>query len=109
MTTSCRLACLAVALAACGDDGPTTRPATLVSGAATLDLGSDGSTLTLSRDGRALLVFHADAFQVGTVTDLDSGANFDPYWLAVDSPPPPPEGLTWHAARRLVLTSASDT
>ena len=98
-----------LALAGCGDDAPGTRPAKLTSGAAMLDLAGDGSTLALSRGTTTLLVFHADAFQVGTVTDLDSGDSFDPYWLAVDSPPSPPDGLAWHAADRLVLESASDT
>ena len=93
-------------LAACGHDTPNT-PATLLSGAAELDFAGDGSTLTLSRDGRALLVFGADAFQVGTVDDLDAGDSFDPYWLLVDAPPAPPAGLTWHRATRMTLASAS--
>ncbi len=102
-----RAICAIAAIAACGDNSAPTRPATLVSGAAQLDLSGDGQTLTLSRGGRALLVFHADAFQVGTVTDLDAGDSFDPYWLAVDAPPPPPDGLAWHTAKRLSLVSAS--
>src|SRR5690606_35732609 len=76
----------------------------LVSGSAELVL--DGDTLVFSREGRLLLTFDVGAFQVGTVDDLDSGASFDPYWLFVDNPPAPPEGLTWHASGDLRVTGS---
>jgi alpha-D-xyloside xylohydrolase len=81
----------------------------LTSGAATLTLSADRTTLTLARGGTELLVFGADAFQVATVDDLDSGDSFDPYWLYVDMPPEPPAGLAWHSAKHLTLVKADDT
>jgi alpha-D-xyloside xylohydrolase len=93
---------------ACGDNAePPAVP--LRSGPAKLELADGGSALVLSRDDRELLVFPADGFVIGTVDDLDSGASFDPYWLFVDAPPPPPEGLAWHAGTRLrVIASDGD-
>jgi alpha-D-xyloside xylohydrolase len=96
---------LALLLIGCGDGGPA-NPAVLTSGAATLTLSADRQTLTLARGDATLLVFGADAFQVATVDDLDSGDSFDPYWLYVDMPPEPPAGLAWHAAKRLTLVTA---
>jgi alpha-D-xyloside xylohydrolase len=81
----------------------------LTSGAATITLSADRTTVTLARGDTQLLVFAADAFQVGTVDDLDSGDSFDPYWLYADTPPEPPAGLAWHEARRLTLVKADDT
>ncbi|MGE5186656.1 MAG: hypothetical protein ACM31C_31595, partial [Acidobacteriota bacterium] len=91
--------------AACGDDMPG-GPATLVSGAATLDLSADSQTLTFSRDGSVLLTFEASAFAVGTVDDLDAGDSFDPYWLFVASPSEP-AGLAWHRAARFGVVRAT--
>ena len=94
------------ALAACGDD-LRSGPAQLVSGEATLDLSSDGKTLTFSRDGNVMLTFAANAFAVGTVDDLDAGDSFDPYWLFVDNSPGGPSGLAWHRATRFGIVQAS--
>jgi alpha-D-xyloside xylohydrolase len=81
---------VALLLAGCGDN-LTIANAQLTSGAATLTF--DHGTLTLDS---ALLTFGKDSIRTGTVNDLDSGDSFDPYWLAVDNPPPPPDGLVWH-------------
>lgn len=96
-----------LALVACGSSGPSS-PAVLTSGAATLTLSGDRTILTLARGDTTLLEFTADAFQIGTVDDLDSGDSFDPYWLYVDGAPEPPAGLAWHAAMRLTLVTADD-
>jgi alpha-D-xyloside xylohydrolase len=89
---------VAIALvAACGDNKDV--PALpLASGPA--QLAFEGDALVFSRDGTPLLTFHAGAFQVGTVDDLDSGASFDPYWLFIDTPTAP-DGLAWHASSEL--------
>ena len=108
---TCLLFCLALALAACGDN--LSVPAVpLTSGTATLQLSDDRSTLTFARGGTTLLTFHADAFQVGTVDDLESGDSFDPYWLFIDNPPEPPVGMAWHAlaptGKMSVVSSTAD-
>src|SRR6266542_5281481 len=84
-------------LAACGDNlDPPVVP--LPSGPA--QLAFDGDALVFTRGSQTLLTFHAGAFQVGTVDDLDSGASFDPYWLFT-TPPNEPDGLAWHASDKL--------
>jgi alpha-D-xyloside xylohydrolase len=84
-----------VALAACGDNLPlATVPVT--SGRAKITLSDDRTTLVFDRDGAPLLQFHADAFQAGTVDDLESGDSFDPYWMFVDQPNVP-TSLVWRA------------
>ncbi|MEP6859682.1 MAG: TIM-barrel domain-containing protein [Deltaproteobacteria bacterium] len=83
-----------VVAAACGDNAIVTA-VPLVSGAATLTLSADHTALVFARGEQPLLTFHADAFEVGTVADLDSGESFDPYWLFVD-PPVVPDSLVWH-------------
>ncbi|MEO8844016.1 MAG: TIM-barrel domain-containing protein [Kofleriaceae bacterium] len=85
---------LVLVLAACGDNSSVTA-VPVVSGAATLSLSSDQTAVAFTRGDQTLLTFHADAFEVGTVDDLDSGDSFDPYWLFIDSPVMP-ESLTWH-------------
>ena len=96
-----------LALVACGSSG-SSNPVVMTSGAATLTLSADRQTLTLARGDTTLLVFGADAFQVATVDDLDSGDSFDPYWLYVDAPPEPPAGLAWHQGNHLTLVTAGD-
>jgi alpha-D-xyloside xylohydrolase len=99
-------------LAACGDDDALVPAVPLVSGPATLTLSDDGSSLVFGRGDTTLLTFHADGFQAGTVDSLDTGDSFDPYWLAVDSPPEPPAGLTWRAlgaAERMRVVASSDS
>jgi alpha-D-xyloside xylohydrolase len=80
---------------ACGDNTPITA-VPVTSGPASLILSSDLSTLTFVRGTDTLLTFHADAFQAGTVDDLESGDSFDPYWLFKDSPVAP-DSLEWRA------------
>jgi len=99
---------LVAVVAACGDNLAGT-PVTLVSGDATLELAGDRSSLTFARGGATLLAFDADTFQAGSVDDLDAGDSFDPYWLFVDSPPAPPNGLAWHHGSSFELVSASDS
>jgi alpha-D-xyloside xylohydrolase len=96
---------LALLLAGCGDN-TTITSAQLTSGAATLTF--DHGALTLARGGDPLLVFGKDSVRTATVADLDSGDSFDPYWLAVADPPPPPDGLAWHAGG-ISLVRADDT
>ncbi len=102
---------LVLVLVACGDN--TQPPAVpLVSGPASLTLSDDGTELVFARSGRTLLTLHGDAFAVGTVDDLDSGASFDPYWLYLDGTPPP-DGFAWRehdatAAFRVVRSSARE-
>lgn len=100
---------VAVVLIACGDNAASITPANLHSGDALLTLAGDGTLLTLSREGRVLLAFGADAFEVGTVDDLDAGDSFDPYWLFVDAPPAQPAGLAWHHGDRLELVASSES
>ncbi|MCA2981468.1 MAG: glycoside hydrolase family 31 protein [Myxococcaceae bacterium] len=64
-------------------------------------------TLTLWRGDRPLVRLLDDAFQVGTVRELDPNQSYDPYWLVVEDPvlqKAEPPGFRW---RR--LTSASVT
>ena len=94
-----RTCCFVLLLAACGDNtGPPAEP--LVSGPAQLVL-EDG-TLYFTRDASVLLTFSPGAFQVGTVTDLDDGSSFDPYWLYMGLEP---EGLAWHDSGLRVVSS----
>ena len=97
-----------ICLSACGDNESV--PAVpVVSGAASLTLSADQSSIVFARDGQPLLTFPADAFQAGTVDDLDSGDSFDPYWLFVD-PPVIPESLVWRAldpGARMKVTASS--
>jgi len=96
---------LALLVAGCGDN-LTIETARLTSGSATLVF--DRGTLTLARDGRPLLAFGNDSVRTGTVADLDSGDSFDPYWLYIDNPPPPPDGLAWHGGA-LSIVGADDS
>ncbi len=83
-----------LALGGCGDNLAIT-PVPVASGAATITLSDDHSAVVFARAGQPLLTFHADAFEVGTVDDLDSGDSFDPYWLFTDAPVAP-DSLIWH-------------
>lgn len=97
-----RLGALIVLAAACGDNHAVD-PVPVVSGAATLTL-ADG-VVTLAVANHELLTFGADAFQVGTVDDLESGESFDPYWLFTD-PPIVPESLVWHVPSRITAVES---
>jgi alpha-D-xyloside xylohydrolase len=101
---------LLLVLAACGDNASVT-PVPVVSGAATLTLSPDGTTVTFARGDQTLLAFHADAFEVGTVDDLESGDSFDPYWMLIDQPVTPPS-LVWHVlapSSAMTVKSSSST
>jgi len=83
---------------------------TLTSGDATLQLLPDGGPLTFARGSQTLLTFQPTAFQVGTVDALGTdGDSYDPYWLAVDDPPPAPQGLQWRQGSVLRLESSTST
>ncbi len=93
--------------AGCGDNiGPAAVP--LRSGPATITLEDAGSHLVLRRDATTLLDIPAEALQIGTVDDLDSGASFDPYWLLVDAPPAAPDGLVWRRVHALRVVASSE-
>jgi alpha-D-xyloside xylohydrolase len=96
---------LVVTVAACGDNQPPPF-VPLSSGAAQLVI-VDGA-LVLRRDNVDLVTLPPDAFQIGTVDDLESGESFDPYWLFVDNGAIEPAGLAWHAASSFRVVS-SDT
>ena len=87
---------VALVTAACGDNAPPPF-VPLTSGAAELTLVDDA--LVFTRNAKTLLTLRAESFQIGTVDDLDSGASFDPYWLATSSP----DGLAWHRASSLAV------
>ena len=58
----------------CGDHEDLVFAVPLASGPATLTLSDDGTALTFARGERVLLTMRGDAFAVGTVDDIDSGA-----------------------------------
>lgn len=89
---------------------PTPEPVTLRAGAAKVVFADDG-TFTLSRDDRALLRFDREAFQVGTVRELDETRSYDPYWLLVEDPvlqKVEPPGFRWRALTKATVTKVSD-
>jgi alpha-D-xyloside xylohydrolase len=87
-----------IGAAACGDNAS---PPFVPLQSGTAELVIDDGALVLLRDGNEKTRLPPGAFQIGIVDDLDSGASFDPYWLWVDSPPEPPEGLVWRPASSL--------
>ena len=82
-------------VAACGDN-LLIPSVPLVSGPTSLTLSADNTSLVFARGSETLLTFPADAFQAGTVDDLNTGESFDPYWLFTD-PPMQPDSLVWRA------------
>ena len=98
-----RLGALLLFFAACGDNQAVTA-VPVVSGAATVTLAGDA--IAFARGNQTLLTFGADAFQVGTVDDLDSGASFDPFWLFTD-PAVVPETLVWHVPTKMTVLASS--
>ncbi|MBL8949384.1 MAG: glycoside hydrolase family 31 protein [Myxococcaceae bacterium] len=70
---------------------------------------ADGGTIVLSRDGAPLVTLPADAFELGTVRELDETKSYDPYWLVYDDEffdPVVPQGLRF---RKLVSTTVTQT
>ena len=99
------LVVLGLALAACGDNlAVPAVPA--VSGAATLTFADN--TVVFARGSQTLLTFGADAFEVGTVDDLESGDSFDPYWLFIDQPIAP-ASLVWHVPSAMSVKTSTPT
>jgi alpha-D-xyloside xylohydrolase len=92
-----------------GCPAPAPRPLELVSGEAHVVFSSDGA-FTLERAGGALLRFDREAFQVGTVRELDATRSYDPYWLVVEDPvlqKVEPPGFRWRALTAATVTRAS--
>lgn len=58
----------------------------------------DGGALLYARDGLPLVTLPPEAFQVGTVRELDLESSYDPYWLVVNDgvfTPVRPDGFRW--------------
>ena len=89
------------------------KPASVSFAGASLQLSTDGKTLSLERGGQTLLSFGTDAFQVGTVDDLTTGnPSFDPFWLG-NTAATQPAGLTWRSmpangALKVLTSSATE-
>lgn len=98
----------ALLLAACSASYPVPPP-TLSQGpyAVTVDAG----TIVLLRDGAPLVTLPSDAFELGTVRELDDTRSYDPYWLVHDDAffdPVIPPGLRFRKLTRLsAQTSAA--
>ncbi len=70
---------------------------------------TDGGPIELTRDGGVLLTLPSDAFQLGTVRELEDSKSYDPYWLVHDDAffdPVIPQGLRW---RKVVASSVTRT
>jgi alpha-D-xyloside xylohydrolase len=68
----------------------------------------DGGTLTLERGSTSLLTLAPEAFQLGTVPELDDTLSYDPYWLEVQTDffqPVTPRGLRWRSGTSATLTA----
>lgn len=90
---------------------PKPEPLTLRAGDARVVFADDG-TFTLNRKDRTLLRFDREAFQVGTVRELDSTRSYDPYWLVVEDPvlqKVEPPGFRWRALTKASVARVSDT
>ncbi|MEW5850645.1 MAG: TIM-barrel domain-containing protein [Myxococcota bacterium] len=73
---------------------------------------SDGNIHFRRANGESLLAFPTDAFQLGTVIELDNALSYDPYWLAVpDDPlnPAPPVDLVWETVKESSVTSQTES
>ncbi len=85
---------------------PVPAPPSLTSAGGTLTWTNEGH-VTLSRGGAPLVRFLADAFQVGTVRELDANQSYDPYWLVVEDPvlqKVAPPGFRWRALSSATVT-----
>lgn len=82
----------------------------LEQGPARLVFSTDG-TFILERAEVVLLRFDREAFQVGTVRELDPSRSYDPYWLVVEDPvlqKVEPPGFRWRALTAATVTKVSD-
>jgi alpha-D-xyloside xylohydrolase len=70
------------------------------------------TTLRLLTFERELVRFPADAWQIGTVEQLDERASLDPYWLEYGDEvlsPSEPADLRWHTVETIAIVSATAT
>lgn len=103
-----RLAAFLLATAACGLK-PVFTPSI---SAGPYSVIADGGAIVLTRDGGVLVTLPSDAFQLGTVRDLDDTKSFDPYWLVHDDEffdPVIPAGLRFRKTTATVVTQTSAT
>ncbi len=103
--------CISIALlaAACSSK-PEAPPPTISHGP--YAIAADGGTIVLSRDGAPLVTLPVDAFQLGTVRELDDTKSYDPYWLVLDDEyfdPVVPAGLRFRKATSTTVTQTSAT
>lgn len=85
-------------------------PPRLEAGGAVIEFASDGR-FTLRRGDRTLLRFERDAFQLGTVRELDASLSYDPYWLVVEDPVlqrVTPPGFRWRELVSATVTQQGD-
>ncbi len=105
-----------VPLAGCGG-GSETHPeadggvtAVLTAGDHELRVDAAGLDVKLTRGGEVLLDLSADALQLGTVTKLDDGTNYDPTPLVIAQIlNPPPADLRWLSPEKLAVSKQGKT
>lgn len=106
-----------VAHAGCGGEGATgTQTGTglkedlrLERAGYAVDLDAATLTLTLSKEGDALLRMPADAMQLGAVDEITEEYLYDPYPILVDTPfSVEPPGLRWLVPKRASLVAVTD-
>lgn len=87
-------------------------PVRVSDGESSVEFVPESTTLRLLTGERELVRFPADAWQIGTVEQLDERASLDPYWLEygdeVLSPSEPPD-LRWHTVETIAIVSATAT
>lgn len=92
--------------------GPTPPPAPgLVLTGDGWSLDADGGTFVFARDGHALVTLEPQAFQLGTVSQLDEQLSYDPYWLVVNDgvfTPTPPPGFVWRTPQDASVAREGD-
>ncbi|MHB8873273.1 MAG: TIM-barrel domain-containing protein [Myxococcaceae bacterium] len=104
-----RLLPLALLLPLLGCPGPKTVRPRIGDAAGWVAVTLDSGTLTLERDA-SLLTFAPEAFQLGTVPELDDTRSYDPFWLEVEDPLLPkviPQGLRWRSGTQAAVNSFS--
>ena len=91
-----------------GRSGP--RSVTLIAGETSVSIDTARGSIELRRGDQSVLTLPADAFVLGSVTEVDDLANYDPAPLLADDPTVQvPEGLTWHRGARFSISKSSET
>ena len=92
----------------CGATPPA--PVRVSDGDYAVEFVPESTTLRLLHGDSELIRFPADAWQIGTVAQLDERASFDPYWLEygddVLAAREPPD-LIWHTADSIAIAAAT--